>query len=59
MAGPGIDILHELGNRELSGSKKSLADVRALRTFDMESLYCLFSMPQRLAARCGVSTSST
>jgi hypothetical protein len=59
MAGPGIDILDELGNRGLSGSKKSLADVRALRTFDMESLSCRFSMPQRLAAWCGVSTSST
>ena len=31
---PGIDILHELGNRALSGSKKSLADLRTLQTFD-------------------------
>src|SRR5580700_6902868 len=31
---PGIDILHELGNRALSGSKKNLADVRTLQTFD-------------------------
>jgi hypothetical protein len=30
---PGIDILHELGNRALSGSK-NLADVRTLQTFD-------------------------
>jgi SAM-dependent methyltransferase len=29
------------------------------RRLTMESLYCLFSMPQRLAARCGVSTSRT
>src|SRR5215469_12374395 len=30
---PGIDILHELGNRALSGSK-NLADVRTLQTSD-------------------------
>jgi len=55
---PGIDILHELGNRVLSGSKKN-ADVARSRRLTIESLYCLFAMPQRLAARCGVSTSRT
>jgi hypothetical protein len=39
---PGIDMLHELGNRALSGSKKSLADVRTLQTFDHGVSYCLF-----------------
>ena len=38
---------------------KILAVVRTLQTFDLESLYCLFAMLQRLAARCGVSTSRT
>ena len=55
---PGIDILHELGNRAMSGSKKPRRR-RSLQTFDIESLYCLFAMPQRLAARCSVSTSRT
>src|SRR6267142_1174281 len=31
---PGIDIPHELGNRALSSSKKSLADASTLQTFD-------------------------
>ena len=54
----GIDILPELGNRALSGSK-NLADVARSRRLTIESLYCLFAMPQRLAARCSVSTSRT
>ena len=33
-AGPGIDILHKVGNRALSSSKKSLADASTLQTFD-------------------------
>ena len=36
IAGSGIDILHEFGDPALSGSKKSLADVRTLQTFDHE-----------------------
>ena len=56
---PGIDILHELGNRALSGSKKSSPTSARSRRLTVESLYCLFAMPQRLAVRCGVSTSRT
>ena len=38
---------------------KDLADVARSRRLTIESLYRLFAMPQRLAARCGVSTSRT
>ena len=38
---------------------KNLADVARSRRLTIESLYRLFGMPQRLAARCGVSTSRT
>ena len=55
---PGIDILHELGNRALSGSKKPRRR-RTLQSLTIENLYCLFAMPQRLAARCSVSASRT
>ena len=46
------EVMNRIGRGAILYRKRS-------RRLTMESLHCLFAMPQRLAARCSVSTSMT